>query len=116
MIVDTSVWIDHFRKGVDRLAPQLEAGLVFTHPFIIGELACGKLQDRATVLDLLAGLPAVDVADHDEVMSLVEREQLYGRGIGWIDAHLLTAARLSAVPLWTHDKPLRETARHLGVG
>lgn len=88
---------------------------MFIHPFVTGELACGNLEDRALVLDLLISLPAVSIADHEEVMSLLEREKLYGQGIGWIDAHLLASALISAVPLWTFDQPLREVARQLGV-
>ncbi|HBM23328.1 MAG TPA: twitching motility protein PilT, partial [Alcanivorax sp.] len=86
------------------------------HPFVVGELACGNLSRRREVLDLLRGLPPVPVADQDEVLFLIERHGLMGRGIGFIDAHLLAATLLShATRLWTRDKRLAEVARDLGV-
>lgn len=115
MIVDTSVWVDHLRKGLAPLRGLLETGVVLTHPFIVGELACGNLKDRAQFLDLFSGLAVVQMASHDEVMLLVEQEQLYGRGIGWVDAHLLASARLAGVPIWTHDKSLAGAAASLGL-
>jgi predicted nucleic acid-binding protein len=110
ILVDTSVWIAHLRDGSPRLSVLLRDGLVLTHPFVIGELACGRLERRDEVLTLLGVLPAVPVADHDEVLEFVTRQRLYGRGIGWIDAHLLASARLSASSLWTLDRPLHRAA------
>jgi predicted nucleic acid-binding protein len=115
ILVDTSVWIDHFRNGNSMLAGLLDDAQVLTHPFIIGELACGVLRNRAELLALLQALPASAVAEHREVLEFVERERLYGRGIGWVDAHLLAAARLSAALLWTLDRPLRKIASALAV-
>lgn len=85
------------------------------HPFIIGELACGNLRNRSEVLSLLASLPATPVVEQNELLGFVEREGLYGRGIGWIDVHLLASARLSGMPLWTLDRRLAEAALALGV-
>lgn len=116
MIVDTSVWIGHLRKGEPMLSANLEKGIVLIHPFIIGELACGNLKNRKGILSLLEGLPTPTLADHEDALGLVERERLHGRGIGWIDVHLLASARLSGVPIWTLDRRLSEVATSLGVG
>jgi predicted nucleic acid-binding protein len=115
MLVDTSVWIDHLRNDRADLRAHLEAGTVVCHPFILGELACGNIRKRDEVLSLLAALSQVAVADHDEVMQLLDTHQLMGRGLGWIDAHLLASARLSGESLWTLDGPLKRAARSLGV-
>lgn len=114
-LVDSSVWIDHWRRGNARLTTALGAGRVLAHPFVIGELACGSLPRRATTLHLLGRLPSAMVARNSEVMSLVESHGLAGRGLGWIDVHLLAAARLTRVPLWTLDKALRRAAEALDV-
>jgi 2-iminobutanoate/2-iminopropanoate deaminase len=95
--VDTSVWIDHFRRDRSDLRASLEAGEVVCHPFVVGELACGTFKKRDEVLSLLAALEQVTVAEHTDVMHLLERHQLMGRGLGWIDAHLLASARLNGV-------------------
>jgi predicted nucleic acid-binding protein len=115
LLVDTSVWISHLRQRDARLAELLEDGLVWTHPFVIGELACGNLAKRGEVLGLISALPAVPVADHAEVLAFVEGRRLMGTGLGWVDAHLLASAVLAAVPLWTADKKLTAVARGLGV-
>jgi len=114
-LVDTSVWIQHFRSGSRRLKTLLEDGEVVTHPFVIGELACGNLGNRAEILDLLGRLPQTPTAEHHEVMALVAGRRLYGRGIGWVDAHLLAAALLVDSGLWTLDRPLATVAAALGV-
>ncbi len=115
ILVDTSVWIDHLRADNRRLRSLLTEAEVLTHPFVVAELACGGLRNRAEVLALLRSLPEVAAAEHSEVMGLVERERLYGRGIGWIDAHLLASARLSAAPLWTFDGKLAGVATTLNL-
>ena len=115
MLVDTSVWIDHFRRGNDALGTLLHAGEVLGHPFIVGELACGNLKQRVEILSLLAALPVATVAEHEEVLRLVEANRLMGSGIGWIDAHLLSSAVLTDAGLWTLDKPLIKAARSIGV-
>jgi len=115
VIVDTSVWVDHLRRGNRTLEGLLEQGLVLMHPYIVGELACGNLERRVEVLDLLGGLPPAAVADHDEVLELVARERLHGRGVGWVDVHLLASAMLSGVRLWTKDRRLAGVALQLGI-
>jgi hypothetical protein len=115
LLVDTSVWIQHLRAGSDPLKTLLDEGLVFCHPFVIGELACGQMRNRETILQLLSALPQVLVADHGEALELLERYALFGRGVGWIDVHLLAAALLSGVRLWTLDKRLMRIAAELGV-
>ncbi len=115
ILVDTSVWIDHFRSGTPRLTTVLEEEQVLVHPFVVGELACGNIRNRAEVLSLLERLPQAQVAEQQEVMALVARRHLYGRGIGWVDAHLLSAALLSHATLWTFDRPLARLASALGL-
>ena len=116
MLVDTSIWVNHLRSGLHSLAAALENSKVMIHPWVIGELACGNLRDRNHVLDLLRSLPAATVATDAEVLRLIEQEQLMGRGIGYVDAHLLASARLSRCRLWTDDRRLRNLALELGVG
>lgn len=116
MLVDTSVWIDHFRRANPDLEHLLDEGRVVTHPFVIGELACGSLSRRGEVLRLLEALPAAPVATHDEVMTFVERRRLHGSGLGWIDVHLLASARLSGHSLWSADRRLRSAALRFGLG
>ena len=114
-LVDTSVWVDHLRHGDEGLTALLAGSRVRCHPFVIGELACGGLRGRALILRLLADLPQVTVAEHDEVLAFVEAHRLMGSGIGWIDAHLLASASLAGTPLWTRDTRLRIVARRLGL-
>ena len=115
MLVDTSVWIDHLRRGNERLVAHLEAADVEIHPFVIGELACGNLSRRGEILSLLDALPQVTVADHDEALWLLESARLVGSGLGWVDVHLLASARLGRTTLWTLDAGLAECARRLGL-
>jgi len=115
MLVDTSVWIDHFRVGNDDLEASLEGGEVRCHPFVAGELACGNLARRDEVLTLLSALPRLPEASHSEVLTLVASHRLFGRGIGWIDVHLLASTLLGNTVLWTLDKRLADAARQLGV-
>ena len=109
-LVDTSVWIDHLRRGNDRLSGLLDEARVLCHPFIIGELACGNLAERGRVLRLLDALPGVALAEHEEVLALVRTHRLHGQGLGWIDMHLLASTLLAGCPLWTLDKRLEATA------
>jgi predicted nucleic acid-binding protein len=114
MLVDTSIWIDHLRSGEPELGAALEQSLVVTHPFVVGELACGSIANRSEVLTLLARLSMAPVAAHDEVLSFIEAHSLMGRGIGYIDAHLLASAALSGdALLWTREGRLAALAREL---
>ncbi len=114
-LVDTSVWVDHLRHGNRALRKLLDAAQVFSHVFVMGELALGHLRQRSQILGLLRRLPAAPPADHAEVMAMVEREGLAGSGIGWVDAHLLASARLARVSLWTLDRRLDTAARSMGL-
>ena len=116
ILVDTSVWVDHLRARDAALVGLLDAGEVLGHPFVLGELALGSLRQRKLVLTSLEDLPQASVATDPEVLNFVERQRLYGFGIGYVDAHLLAAARLTPdASLWTRDRRLHEAAVRLGV-
>ena len=106
ILVDTSVWIDHLRLKDDHLVSALLAGYVLIHPWVIGELACGTLKDRGHVLELLRSLPASPVALENEVLFFIEQNNLMGKGIGYVDIHLLASTQLAGARLWTRDKRL----------
>jgi predicted nucleic acid-binding protein len=117
ILVDTSVWIDFLRHGDDQLSGLLTRSAVLSHPCVIGELALGNLRNRDEILTLLRDLPRATVAEHDEVLRLINDRRLHGHGIGYVDAHLLAAARLTPdATLWTRDKRLASLARRTGVG
>ena len=116
ILVDTSVWIDHLRTGVPPLAEALEQGHVLVHPLVLGELACGNLHNRRNVLELLGNLSRAPPATDPEAMELIERRSLMGRGIGYIDVHLLASTALAgAARLWTRDRRLAEVATELDL-
>ncbi len=115
VLVDTSVWVSHFRSGNFCLSKLLEEGKVVSHPFIIGELACGNLKNRQEILSLLDALPAATVARYEEVLQFIENHRLMGMGLGYVDVHLLAAALLAGVPLWTNDRTLRHAAARLRI-
>jgi predicted nucleic acid-binding protein len=116
ILVDTSVWIDHLRKGESRLRVLLESGHVLSHPFVIGELAMGSFKQRGVLLQELRNLPQATVAYDDEVLGFGTTKALFGLGIGYIDAHLLAAAKLTpGTFLWTRDRRLREVATKLDL-
>ena len=116
ILVDTSIWVDHLRSGEEGLVRLLDQGLVLIHPFVIGEIALGSLRQRALILDLLQSLPRAGVASDDEVLGFIERNALWGFGIGYIDAHLLAAVRLTpGSNLWTRDKRLASAATRLSL-
>lgn len=116
ILVDTSVWIDHLRAGDRELAELLNASKVLMHSFVLGELACGGLRNRDEVLALLKDLPRVTAATDDEVLFFIERHSLMGRGVGYVDAHLLAAVALDrSASLWTRDKRLRVAADSLAL-
>jgi hypothetical protein len=116
ILVDTSVWVDHLRTGDEGLAGLLERAEVFVHAFVIGELACGALRNRDQVLRLLSQMPRIVQATDPEVLHVIERHDLAGQGIGYIDAHLLASALLaSPTRIWTRDRRLREQAERMEV-
>jgi predicted nucleic acid-binding protein len=115
ILVDTSVWVDHLRRGNRRMAEFLLGDQVLCHPFVIGELACGHLKKRREILSLLQALPEAQTIGHDEALVFVETHRLMGVGVGWIDIHLLAAAVLSHAELWTFDAKLQNVAQAQGV-
>ena len=116
VLVDTSVWVEHFRSGNIGLERLLNEGRVVCHQFIVGELACGNLSNRTEILALLQALPLASHAEHEEVIHLIENYSLMGKGLGYIDMHLIASAILTKVPLWTLDKKLKEISSKLGSG
>lgn len=117
ILVDTSIWIDHFRSGNATLARLLERNAALAHPWVTGELALGNLSNRDEVIGLLQGLPQATLADGAEVLRLIEQESLHGAGIGYVDANLLAATMLTPdAVLWTRDKHLAAVALRLGLG
>jgi predicted nucleic acid-binding protein len=116
ILVDTSVWVDHLKAGDKRLIGLLDGGAVLGHPFVIGELALSNLRQRKIVLETLANLPLAAIATDAEILHFIDRRALFGRGIGYVDAHLLAAARLTAgAMLWTRDKRLHAVAVELNL-
>ena len=113
ILVDTSVWVDHLRRGSRDLAAILELGEVLCHPFVVGELACGSLARRLEVLALLSALPQAVVVTHDEAIGFVGQHRLWGSGLGWVDVHLLAAAALNRSSLWTLDRRLASAAKQM---
>jgi predicted nucleic acid-binding protein len=116
VLADTSVWIEHFRRGRVGLDDRLNEGIVLMHPFVSGELACGNLKDRSMVLSYLNSLPTAKPATHVEALQFMDRQKLWGRGLGWIDVHLLASSLLSDCRFWTLDKRLAQTAADLRLG
>lgn len=115
VLVDTSVWVSHLRDGDAELAALLNDGEVMCHRFIIGEIACGNMKNRPTILRLLQELPLSVQVGHDEVLHFIEANRLMGRGLGYVDAHLAASAMLAGIPLWTLDTRLDRVARTLDI-
>lgn len=113
VLVDTSVWVGFLREGDPLLSDLLKEGEVLTHPFIIGELRLGNISKRKHFLSLMEDLPQAIQASEDEVTYLIEENMLYGKGIGYIDAHILASSMMSGSPLWTLDKRLDAISRKL---
>jgi len=116
VLVDTSVWVSHLRDGNDDLERLLNDGDVACHPLIVGELACGNLKNRSEILSLLRSLPMAIEAEHEEVLQFIEKNRLMGRGLGYIDVHLMASSLLARTPLWTLDKQLNKISAELGIG
>jgi predicted nucleic acid-binding protein len=115
ILVDTSVWVDHLRRSDTGLVALLERAEVSMHPFVLGEIACGSLRDRDSILELLQDLPAAVVASPEEVLKFIRVQALHGKGIGYVDIHLVASVALTAgARLWTRDARLRRIADLLG--
>jgi predicted nucleic acid-binding protein len=115
VLVDSCVWIEHFRKGHAGLATLLNEASVLMHPFVLGELACGNLRQRVQILNDLEDLPQAVAATHEETLALMDSHKLWERGIGWIDAHLIASALLSHCRLWTLDERVKRAAGEAGA-
>lgn len=115
VLADTSVWISHLHGVNPRMSELLRRDEIAIHRLVLGELACGSLQPRDEILEMLSELPESRAASHDEVLDFIEHKQLWGVGLSYVDVHLLASALLSKIPLWTKDKHLRAAADALGV-
>lgn len=116
ILADTSIWVDHLRKRDESLFAWLNEGRIITHPFVVGELAMGNLPKRSVVLESLKRLRQATVASNAEVLDFIERADIAGRGIGYVDAHLLAAVRITqGASLWTRDKRLAAIAQRLAL-
>jgi predicted nucleic acid-binding protein len=115
VLVDTSIWIAHLRQGSRQLEKLLMDAEVMCHPFIIGELACGNLANRSEIISLLQALPMAPAIEFDEFLFFIDRNHLMGKGVGFVDVHLLASAQLAGVPLWTADKRLKSAADQLAL-
>lgn len=116
VLADSSIWVDHLRASDGRLVRLLEQSAVLSHPWIVGELALGNLQRRRELLGLLQALPQAMLATASEALELIDRHRLHGTGIGYVDAQLLAATRLTPdARLWTRDRRLASIAARLGA-
>lgn len=115
ILADTSVWVDHLRRSDAQMRAALEADEICIHPMVIGELACGNLRNR-TILVQMQLLQQATVATNDEVLAMIEHYKLMGRGIGFVDIHLLASAKLSKAAVWTRDRRLAVVADEFGLG
>ena len=115
ILVDTSIWIRHLRQGNRQLEKLLMDAEVMCHPFIVAELACGNLKNRNEIIPLLQSLPMAPTIEFDEFLFFIDRNHLMGKGVGFVDVHLLASAQLAGVPLWTADKRLRSAADKLAL-
>ena len=115
ILIDTSVWINHLRDGNKHLEELLLNGKVMTHAHIIGELACGNIGNRKEILSLMRALPLAPLIEFNEYLFFIEEHKLNGKGIGFVDIHLLASAKLAQIKLWTTDKRLNSAASYLGI-
>jgi len=115
ILVDTSVWVDHFHQSDEYLKELLLSNQVCIHPYILGELSCGNIRNRKEVLSLLRTLKSIDLVLDEEVFILIEERKLFDKGLGFIDIHLLASALIHQVPIWTRDKSLRLVAEQLDI-
>ena len=115
VLVDTSVWVNHLRNCGTHLEKLLLNGEVVCHTYIIGELACGSIKNRKEIISLLLSLPMASSIEFEEFLYFIEQNQLNGKGIGFVDIHILASAKLSQIPLWTEDKRLMKAATELDL-
>ena len=115
ILVDTSLWINHLKSNESYLEKLLFDGEVMCHTHVIGELACGNIKNRREIISLLQALPMAPQIEFDEYLYFIDKNQLNGRGIGFVDIHLLASAQLGQVKLWTVDKRLKAIAAELGL-
>jgi predicted nucleic acid-binding protein len=115
VLVDTSIWINHFRSSNSHLEGLLDNTEVVCHSLVIGELACGNLKNRNEILTLLSSLPMAPEVEYDEALEFIELNKLMGKGIGFIDVMLLASSRLAELPIWTNDNKLKEAAQGLYI-
>ena len=115
VLVDTSIWVSHLRHGSRKLEKLLMNGEVMCHPFSVGELACGNLNNRNEILSLIQSLPMTPTIEFHEFLFFIDRNHLMGKGLGFVDVHLLASAQLIGVPLWTADKRLKSAADQLDL-
>jgi predicted nucleic acid-binding protein len=115
VLVDTSVWVNFLRSGNSALEKLLDEGLVHIHDFITGELACGNLHNRQEILSTLALLPHLSQASHKEVLHLIEIEKLMGKGLSYVDLHLIASAQIATIPIWTMDAKFDRVNKSLGL-
>jgi predicted nucleic acid-binding protein len=113
VLVDISVWVSHLRHGNPKLQEMLQEGQVVSHPFIIGELACGNISNRTEIISLMQSLPMLDAIEHEELLLFIEHNKMMGTGLGFVDVHLMAAAMLAGIPLWTQDKSLKQACSRL---
>lgn len=115
ILVDTSIWIDHLNKSDTRLITLLEEESVYVHPFVIGELACGNIKNRDEILKLLNALPQISTATLDEILFFINQHKLFGKGLGYIDVHLIASCMMDNAKLYTRDKKLFQIAKNLNI-
>ena len=115
VLVDTSVWVSHFRHGNSRLQKLLKQSRIVSHPFIIGELACGNISNGTEIISLIQSLPMLDAVEHEELLLFIVHNKMMGRGLGFVDVHLMAAAMLAGIPIWTQDKKLKQACSRLGI-
>lgn len=115
VLVDSSVWIDHLNKSETVLMEMLEFSLVDTHAYIVGELACGLVRDRNEFFNFLTGLSYVTKVEDAELLHFIARNNLYGKGLGLVDMHILASCCVDGILLWTRDKRLKAAAEGLGI-
>jgi predicted nucleic acid-binding protein len=115
VLANTSVWVSHLRHGNSKLQELLEARKVVSHPFIVGELACGNISNRVEIISLMQSLPMLDVVENEELLLFIEHKKMMGTGLGFVDVHLMAAAVLAAIPLWTQDKKLKQACSQLNI-